>query len=109
MNALRASLRRRGLGCVRATAATMVLLCAGGLLAFEPAHEVEGGFAHHGAAVWWTGMRVAIGGSESWPQTAEGRTVCFQLALDQVDRSDAVVFRKEGGRRGGSAAPGSDT
>lgn len=81
MNALRASLRRRGLGYVLATTALVILLGAGGMLAFEPAHEVEGGFAHYGEAVWWTGMLVATMGSEFWPETAEGRILCFLLAL----------------------------
>ena len=81
MNALRASLRRRGLGYVLATTALVILLGAGGMMAFEPADEVEGGFAHYGEAVWWTGMLVATMGSEFWPQTAEGRILCFLLAL----------------------------
>lgn len=81
MNALRSSLRRRGLGYVLATTALVILLGAGGMLAFEPAHEVDGGFAHYGEAVWWTGMLVATMGSEFWPQTAEGRILCFLLAL----------------------------
>jgi voltage-gated potassium channel len=81
MNALRASLRRRGLGYVLAATFFVILLGAGGMLAFEPAAEVEGGFAHYGEALWWTGMVVATMGSEFWPQTAEGRILCFLLAL----------------------------
>ncbi|TNC59320.1 potassium channel family protein [Rubellimicrobium roseum] len=81
MNALRASLRRRGLGYVLAATALVMLLGAGGMLAFEPAHEIEGGFANYGEALWWTGMLVATMGSEFWPRTAEGRILCFLLAL----------------------------
>jgi voltage-gated potassium channel len=81
MNALRASLRRRGLGYVLAATALVVLLGAGGMLAFESAREVEGGFSNYGEALWWTGMIVATMGSEFWPQTAEGRILCFLLAL----------------------------
>lgn len=81
MNALRASLRRRGLGYVLATTALVMFLGAGGMLAFEPAHEVEGGFSNYGEALWWTGMMVATMGSEFWPKTAEGRILCFLLAL----------------------------
>lgn len=81
MNALRASLHRRGLGYVLAITALVILLGAGGILAFEPASEVEGGFTSYGEALWWTGMLVATMGSEFWPQTAEGRILCFLLTL----------------------------
>jgi voltage-gated potassium channel len=81
MNALRASLHRRGLGYVLAATALVILLGAGGMLAFEPAHEIVGGFESFGEALWWTGMLVATMGSEFWPQTAEGRILCFLLAL----------------------------
>ena len=81
MNALRASLRRRGLGYVLAMTAFVVLLGAGGMLAFEPASEVEGGFVGYGDALWWTGMLLTSLGSEYWPRTAEGRVLCFLLAL----------------------------
>lgn len=81
MNALRASLRRRGLGYVLTATGLVILLGAGGMLAFEPAQEVEGGFRNYGEALWWTGMLVATMGSEFWPETAEGRILCFLLAL----------------------------
>ncbi len=81
MNALRASLRRRGLGYVLAATALVILLGSGGMLAFEPAHEVEGGFEHYGEALWWTAMLLTSLGSEYWPRTLEGRVLCFLLAL----------------------------
>lgn len=81
MNALRASLRRRGLGYVLAGTALVILLGAGGMMAFEPATEVEGGFTHYGEALWWTAMLLTSLGSEYWPRTAEGRILCFLLAL----------------------------
>lgn len=81
MNALKSSLRRRGLGYVLVATALVILLGAGGMLTFEPAHDVEGGFAGYGEALWWTGMLVATMGSEFWPRTAEGRILCFLLAL----------------------------
>jgi hypothetical protein len=52
MTALRASLRPRGLCYVRATAALVILVGAGGMPAFKPTHEMEGGLAHYGEAVW---------------------------------------------------------
>jgi voltage-gated potassium channel len=81
MNALRASLRRRGLGYVVGLTTIIALLGAGGMLAFEPASEVEGGFTSYGDALWWTGMLLATMGSEFWPKSAEGRILCFLLAL----------------------------
>ncbi len=81
MNALRASLRRRGLGYVIGLTVTVALLGAGGMLAFEPASEVEGGFTSYPDALWWTGMLLTTMGSEFWPKSVEGRILCFLLAL----------------------------
>ena len=81
MNALRASLKRRGLGYLLALTALVALLGAGGMLAFEPAREVEGGFGDYGEALWWTGMLLTSLGSEYWPRTVEGRLLCFLLSL----------------------------
>lgn len=81
MNALRASLSRRGLGYVTGLTILVALLGAGGMLAFEPASQVDGGFAGYADALWWTGMLLATMGSEFWPKTPEGRILCFLLAL----------------------------
>lgn len=81
MGALRASMRRRGLGYVLAATVLVILLGAGGMLAFEPAREVEGGFQGYGDALWWTAMLLTSLGSEYWPRTAEGRILCVLLAL----------------------------
>jgi voltage-gated potassium channel len=81
MNALRASLGRRGLGYVVLLTVLIALLGAGGMQAFEPGSEVEGGFASYGEALWWTGMLLTSMGSEFWPRTAEGRVLCFLLSL----------------------------
>lgn len=81
MNALRASLGRRGLGFVLALTALVGLLGAGGMLAFEPAGQVEGGFIGYADALWWTAMLLTSLGSAYWPVTAEGRLLCFLLSL----------------------------
>ena len=81
MNALRGSLRRRGLGYVLTLTLLVALLGAAGMLTFEPAAEVEGGFGSYGDALWWTGMLLTSLGSEFWPQTVEGRVLCFLLSL----------------------------
>jgi voltage-gated potassium channel len=81
MNALARSLRRRGLIYFLATTALVALLGAGGMLAFEPASEVHGGFTSYADALWWTSMLIATMGSDFWPKSAEGRLLCLLLAL----------------------------
>lgn len=81
MNALRRTLQRRRFGYVLGLTALVVLLGAAGMLSFEPAAEVEGGFASYGDALWWTGMLVTSIGSEFWPKTSEGRALTFLLSL----------------------------
>ncbi|MGK7870794.1 ion transporter [Falsiroseomonas sp. E2-1-a20] len=81
MNALRAAMRRRGLGYVAALTALVTLLGAAGMYAFERAPEVEGGFTSFGDALWWTAMLLTTMGSTYWPVTAEGRVLCLLLAV----------------------------
>jgi voltage-gated potassium channel len=81
MNALKASLGRRGLGYVLATTIIVALLGAAGMLVFEPASEVQGGFTSYADALWWTAMLLTSMGSQFWPQTPEGRLLCLLLAL----------------------------
>ena len=81
LNALRKSLGRRGLGYVIGATALVTLLGAAGMLAFEPAREVEEGFKGYGDALWWTAMLVTTMGSDFWPQTAEGRLLTLLLSL----------------------------
>ena len=70
----------------------MALLGAGGMLAFEPAAEVEGGFESYGDALWWTAMLLVTMGSEFWPRTPEGRILCFLLALYGFSQNPFVEF-----------------
>lgn len=79
LGALRKSFDRRGLGYVLATTALVIVLGAGGMLAFEPAREVEGGFTSYADALWWTSMLVSTMGSSFWPSTAEGRVLALLL------------------------------
>jgi voltage-gated potassium channel len=81
MNALKATLRRRRFGYVVGLTALVVALGAAGMLSFEPAEQVEGGFTSYGDALWWTGMLVSTIGSAFWPATTEGRILCFLLSL----------------------------
>lgn len=79
MKALRASMGRRGLGYVMALTTVVILSGAAGMYAFE--HKIPGGLSSYGAALWWTAMLMTSIGSDYWPQTAEGRALCFILAL----------------------------
>lgn len=81
MNALKATLRRRRFGYVGLLTALVTLLGAAGMLSFEPASEVEGGFASYWDALWWTGMLLTTIGSGFWPLTTEGRILAFLLSL----------------------------
>jgi voltage-gated potassium channel len=81
MQALGATMRRRGFGYVVALTLLVTLTGAAGMYAFEP-HAPDGkGFPDYGAALWWTAMLMTTMGSAYWPQTAEGRVLCLVLAL----------------------------
>ncbi|HEY9284763.1 MAG TPA: potassium channel family protein [Pyrinomonadaceae bacterium] len=79
MRALGASMGRRGFGYVVALTAIVTLAGAAGMYAFE--NETEGGLTTYGEALWWTAMIMTTMGSAYWPQTPEGRVLCFLLAL----------------------------
>ena len=81
MNALKSTLRRRGFGYVAGLTFLVIGLGAAGMLSFEPASEVEGGFTGYGHALWWTAMLVASIGTDFWPVTVEGRILSSLLAL----------------------------
>ena len=81
MNALRTALAKHGFVYVLGLTLLVVMLGAGGMLSFEPAGQVEGGFTSYWDALWWTAMLVSTIGSAFWPATAEGRILCFLLSL----------------------------
>lgn len=81
MKALRATLRRRRFGYVAGLTLLIVLLGAAGMLSFEPAGEVQGGFTSYGHALWWTAMLVTSIGSDFWPATTEGRVLALLLSI----------------------------
>ncbi|HZF93980.1 MAG TPA: ion transporter [Allosphingosinicella sp.] len=81
MNALRSTLRRRGFFYVLSLTIGVLLLGAAGMMSFEPAGEVEGGFTSYGHALWWTGMLIASIGTDFWPATPEGRALSALLAV----------------------------
>ncbi len=81
MKALRSALHRRHFGYVTGLTLLIVLLGAAGMLNFEPASEVSGGFAAYGDALWWTAMLVTSIGSDLWPSTLEGRALTLLLSI----------------------------
>ena len=80
MRALRGSMRRRGVAYVTLLTVLVALVGAAGIFAFEG--PAEGGrIGSYGEALWWTAMLLTTLGSEKWPVTGAGRTLCFGLAL----------------------------
>ena len=80
MRALSATMGRRGFGYVAALTVVVTLVGAAGMYAFER-NPGGRGLNDYGSAVWWTAMIVTTMGSEYWPQTTEGRVLCFALSL----------------------------
>lgn len=81
MKALKATLSRRRFGYVLTLTLLVVFLGAAGMLSFESAREVEGGFTSYGHALWWTGMLVTSIGSDYWPHSWEGRILTLLLSI----------------------------
>lgn len=81
MRSLRASLGRRGFGYIVALTSVAILVGAAGMYAFKNNAPDGQGLNDYGTALWWTAMLMTTLGSEYWPQTPEGRVLCFILAL----------------------------
>lgn len=81
MGALKSALRRRRFGYVAAMTLIVMALGAAGMLSFEPASEIEGGFKSYGDALWWTAMLVTTIGSQYWPASSEGRILALMIAV----------------------------
>jgi voltage-gated potassium channel len=79
MNALSSTMRRGGFGYVALLTLVVTVAGAAGMYAFE--HGTDKSFQNFGDALWWTAMIMTTMGSEFWPSTAEGRILCFILAL----------------------------
>ena len=81
MDALRRTLARRQFGYVGGMTLLAVTLGAAGMLYFEPASQVAGGFRSYGDALWWTVMLLTTIGSQFWPTTNEGRILAVLLSI----------------------------
>ena len=80
MNALGATLRRRGFGYVLALTLVVAFAGAAGMYAFER-DAPGGGFDSFQTALWWTAMLLTTMGSAYWPETTDGRVLCLALAI----------------------------
>lgn len=79
MRALAANLQRRGFSYVVIITILVIFAGAAGMYAFE--NGSPEGLNNYGEALWWTAMIMTTMGSQYWPQTFEGRVLCFFLAL----------------------------
>ncbi len=79
MKALGASFGRRGFGYVVALSIVVTFAGAAGMYAFE--NETSNGLKTYPDALWWTAMLLTSIGLDYFPQTGEGRVLCFVLAL----------------------------
>jgi len=81
MRSLTIGFRRRGVGYVVLLSIFVAITGAAGMYRFELDTRGGPGFPDYGTALWWTAMLLTTMGSGYWPQTAEGRLLCFFLAL----------------------------
>jgi voltage-gated potassium channel len=79
MRTLSASMGRRGFGYVLLLTLIVMFTGAAGMYTFE--NQVPDGLNSYSEALWWTAMLLISIGSEYWPQSAEGRVLCFILSL----------------------------
>lgn len=80
MRVLGASIGRRGFGFVLGLTTIVTLIGASGIYVFE--RELPNGtITDYGTALWWTAMVMTTIGSDFFPKTAEGRMLCFFLAM----------------------------
>lgn len=81
MKALGGTMERRGFGYVMLLTLLITFAGAAGMYSFERHLPGGGGLHSYGEALWWTAMVMTTMGSQYWPLTAEGRLLCFFLAL----------------------------
>lgn len=77
MRSLGAAMRRRAFGYVLTLTLIVIVGGAAGMYAFENEH----GLITYSEALWWTLMLLTSIGSDYFPVTAEGRVLCFLLAI----------------------------
>jgi voltage-gated potassium channel len=81
LRSLQRTMGRFAFGYVATLTVLVTLLGAAGMYAFERTADGGGGLNTFGDALWFTAMLMTTSGSDYWPQSAEGRVLCFLLAL----------------------------
>lgn len=81
MKTLGKTMQRRGLGYVAALTLIVTFAGAAGMYFFERDLPGGAGFESFWGALWWTAMMITTMGSEYWPKTPEGRTLCLFLSI----------------------------
>lgn len=81
MKTLGSTMQRRGFGYVMALTVIITFAGAAGIYFFERGVPGANGITDFWSALWWTAMVITTMGSEYWPKTPEGRTLCLFLAL----------------------------
>lgn len=76
MKALSTSMSRRGFSYVVILTLVVIFGGAAGMYGLE-----SPGLKTYGEALYWTAMLLTSIGSEYWPQTPEGKTLCLILAI----------------------------
>lgn len=81
MRSLTIGFRERGVGYVILLSLFVGITGAAGMYHFEFDSRSGPGFPDYATALWWTAMLMTTMGTDYWPQTPEGRFLCFCLAL----------------------------
>lgn len=92
MRATAQTLGRRNIGYVIAITTIVIFAGAAGMATFESPQALRDsgyvaeadagmGLQSYSEAVWWTAMVLTTLGSEYWPQTTEGRILCWLLSV----------------------------
>lgn len=84
MNALGATLGRRGFGYVSLLTILVALVGAAGMYGFERGVPDANGIHDYGGALYWTLMLITTIGSEYWPKTVGGRALTVLLSFYAV-------------------------
>ncbi|MCC6494207.1 MAG: potassium channel family protein [Pirellulales bacterium] len=81
LRSLQRTMGRFGFIYVAMLTILVTLLGAAGMFYFERSASDVRGLDTFGDALWFTGMLMTTSGSDYWPRTAEGRILCFLLAV----------------------------
>lgn len=78
LKSLQYALKKRGFMYVLGSYIIVLFAGAAGMYSFE---KGSGAITDYGSALWWTSMILTTMGTDYWPQTLEGRILCWLLSL----------------------------